>query len=124
MERYYVERHIQMVRYTQMGPPRTNMHHPNSKSKDRHVSTNISHVYTTLTVIQGSKFHVGDVVYIQIMDCTGRFQRRGPYLVANVLIANALIANVPEGYKYILCYYNGPIAESGREIEEKDLVAG
>ena len=95
------------------------MHHPKSKSKDRPVSTNLSHVYTTLTVIQGSKFHVGDVVYIQIMDCTGKIQRRGPYLVANVLIANVL-----EGYKYILCYYNGPIAESEREIEEKDLVAG
>ncbi len=47
------------------------------------------------------------------MDYRGLLQRRGPYLIAKAL----------GGGKYILCYYNGDNAESGKEIEEKTLVA-
>ena len=84
-----------------------------SKIDHRPVSINISHSYIKLIMIQGSKLHVGDEVYIQIVDCTGMLRRGGPYLIAKVL----------GGGKFTLCYHNGDNAESGRDIDEKDLVA-
>ena len=84
-----------------------------SKIDHRPVSMDISHSYIKLTMMQGSKFHVGDEVYIRIVDRTGMLHRRGPYLIAKVL----------GGGLYTLCYHNGDIAERGRAIEEKDLVA-
>ena len=86
---------------------------PFSRINDRPVSTGTLHSCIKLTIIQQSKFHVGDKVYISIRDCGGHLQRRGPYLIAKVL----------GGGKYILCYYSGYIAEGGREIDGKDLVA-
>ena len=82
-----------------------------SKIENRPVSTDIFHSCIKLTIIQKSKFSVGDEIYISIR---GSFQRRGPYLIAKVL----------GGCKYTLCNYNGDIAESGKEIDEKDLVPG
>ena len=81
-----------------------------SKVDSRPVSTHIFHSRIKLTIIQKSKFNVGDEVYIRIR---GSFQHRGPYLIAKVL----------GGCKYTLCEYDGVIAESGREVDEKDLVA-
>ena len=84
-----------------------------SKIDNRPVSTDAPHSCSKLTIRQKSNFHVGDEVYTNIGDYTGSLQRRGPYLIAKVL----------GGGKYILCYYNGDIAEGGKEIYEKDLVA-
>lgn len=84
-----------------------------SKIDDRPVSTGAPQSYIKLIMIQMSKFYVGDEVYAIIRDYRGSIQRRGPYLIAKVL----------GGGKYILCYYNGDIAESGNEIHEKNFVA-
>ena len=78
-----------------------------SKIDDRPVSTGAPQSYKKLTMIQMSKFHVGYKVYASIRD------HRGPYLIAKVV----------GGGNYILCHYNGYIAESGNEIGEKYLVA-
>ena len=84
---------------------------PASKVDNRPVSTDMFHACIKLTMMQKSKFNVGDEVYISIR---GIFQRRGPYLIAKVL----------GGCKYTLCDYNGDISEGGKEIDEKDLVTG
>ena len=84
-----------------------------SKIDDRPVSTGTPHSCIKLTKIQPSKFHVGDEVYIIIRDYRGYLQRRGPYLIAQVL----------GGGKYILCHSNGAVAEGGQAIDEKHLVA-
>ena len=84
-----------------------------SKIDNRPVSINTSHSSIKLTLVQKSKFHIGDEVYTSIMDYRGLLQRRGPYLIAKVLGVG----------KYTLCYYNGDIAESGKGIDEQTLVA-
>ena len=84
-----------------------------SKIDNCPVSIDTFRLCNRLTLIQKSKFHVGDEVYTSIVDYRGLLQRQGPYLIAEVL----------GGGKYTLCYYNGDIAESGKGMDEKTLVA-
>ena len=63
--------------------------------------------------IKKAGFNVEDKVFIIFMDSRGCLQHRGPYFIARVL----------GGGKYILCHPGGVIAEGGRAIDEKDLVA-
>ena len=76
------------------------------------VSRNMFHSYVKSITMQQSKYHVGDQVYVLVVDSTVNLQRQGPFLIARVLGRG----------KYILCDCNGNIVQRGREIDEKDLV--